>query len=306
MLLLLLPEKMKASYRFPQQQQLPPVLPTMADAMLPPSPTDPPRQCDLHEIIGTVKRTLGTPTKLLHFSNVSPEVFSSIASKSRPSKSIKLSYHSTTGKLAIKMPGRIHEMVSGEFIRLVDRQIDYMGLCDEIVFLPSPLTTIGDWNKEPNASWSPRKTNQLTVVVEVGSSESTSHLASDARGWLETPGTPAQACITIDVREDKELVLEIWKLGPRIYQLPTRQSPAQAFVEQHVVLVNNGGEVGISGWRKIGDDRVHSDQLQLHIDLFLGRPAAFPEQDIFLSSPTLTKFASQFWKLLRNNTKQGQ
>lgn len=86
-----------------------------------------------------------------------------------------------------------------------------------------------------------------------------------------------------------------------MYQLPTRQSPAQAFVEQHVVLVNNGGEVDISGWKKVGDDRIYTDKLQLHIDLFLGRPAAFPEQDIFLGSPTLTKFASRFWKLLGSN-----
>jgi hypothetical protein len=52
-----------------------------------------------------------------------------------------------------------------------------MGVFDEFIPLAS-----GNWAKEPDACWAAESTDDLTVVLEVGTSESALRLAIDARG----------------------------------------------------------------------------------------------------------------------------
>ena len=181
------------------------------------------------------------------------------------------------------MPGYNHETVTSTFRAFIDRQIIIMGLFDDVVFRGSPLTSLGDWNKEPGASWAPRKSDNLSVVLEVGSSESANKLATDAKGWLETPGATVEVCLTIDIRNDTELVIDVWRLGARTDGVLSRPSPFQAVREQHLVIVNNGEETEVHGWRLLYNvEKIFNDELRLESDVFIGRLTPAPHQAILL------------------------
>ncbi|KAL4943630.1 hypothetical protein BDV06DRAFT_189533 [Aspergillus oleicola] len=148
----------------------------------------------------TLHDNLHTDHEVLDFSGVSAEDFNFLASDSnRPLKSAKLSYNFLTRCLTIKIPGFAHETITGLFKAMVDKQLFEVGVFNEFIPRASLLTVLGNWAKEPDACWAPESTDDLTVVLEVGASESAPRLAINARGWLETPGTTVKACITINL-----------------------------------------------------------------------------------------------------------
>ncbi|KAL4733710.1 hypothetical protein BDV11DRAFT_199559 [Aspergillus similis] len=67
----------------------------------------------------------------------------------------------------------------------------------ECLSLSSPRNELRNWIKEPVLCWAPAASSKPTCVIEIGTSESASHLLTDAYGWLEAPQSPVQAVITI-------------------------------------------------------------------------------------------------------------
>jgi hypothetical protein len=110
-----------------------------------------------------------------------------------------------------------HKELAGLLRALSDEQLFRMDVSGEFTLLSYLLTTLGSWAKEPDAAWSPESTGNLVVVLEVGSSEPSQQLRIDAREWIESSGTTVESCITIDLSEQNNLTIDIWKLG-RIYR----------------------------------------------------------------------------------------
>ena len=99
------------------------------------------------------------------------------------------------------MPGWDHENLAFLVRKLIYKQLIAMDVDLECLTLGSPRNELGDWIKEPDVCWAPAfSSNKPTCVIEIGTSESTSHLSVDAHGWLEAPQSPVQAVITISCK----------------------------------------------------------------------------------------------------------
>ena len=126
---------------------------------------------------------------------------------------------------------------------MVDQQLFSMGVSHEFAALSSPRVGLSDWAKEPDASWTPETLVDLTVVLEVGASESAApRVAADARGWLENPRSTVKACVTIDLTRQNNLVSDVWQRGERLHRPATRNYPNTAIRVQHVQILH--GEAG--------------------------------------------------------------
>lgn len=240
-----------------------------------------------------------TGREVVEFSGVSANEFEFLASdRNRPLKSAKLSYNFLTEVLTIKMPGYAHEVITGLFKAMVDQQLFAMDVSSEFVPLASPLTVLGNWAKEPDACWALESTGDLTVVLEVGASESAPRLAVDARGWLETLGTAVKACITIDLSRANNITIDVWRLRRRFYAMSTRNLPSLAVRVQHVEILNRETGPEIDGWTTDENpDAAPTDEIRLDFAMFVGRPATTGcEQDIVIDRNLLMEFANRFWR----------
>ncbi|KAL4784101.1 hypothetical protein BJX76DRAFT_367850 [Aspergillus varians] len=238
--------------------------------------------------VASLQRNLYTGCEVLEFSG---------SDSNRPLKSAKFSYNFLTKLLIIKMPGLAHETLTGLFKAMIDKQLVTMGVFDELVPRASPMAVMGNWAKEPNACWAPESTDDLSVVLEVGASESAPQLAIDARGWLETPGTTVKICITIDLGPENNLTIDMWRLGRRVYTVSSRNLPSPAIRMQHVKILH--GETGpeIHGWKiDQSTGAIPTHEIRLDFTTFVGRPAVTDfEQDIVIDRNRLIKFANKFW-----------
>ncbi|GIK03242.1 hypothetical protein Aspvir_007311 [Aspergillus viridinutans] len=249
--------------------------------------------------VASIEDSLNTSCDFIQFSNVSAKDFEFLASdKNRTLKSARFSYNFVTECLTIKMPQWDHKELAGLFRAMIDEQLFSMLVSGEFISLSSPLTVLGSWAKEPDAAWSPESTGNLTVVLEVGDSESAQQLAINARGWLESPGTTAETCITIDLSEENNLTIDVWRLDRRVYAVSTRRLPSPAVRVQHVKILNGDAGPQIDGWKmdeNMGE--IPTDEIQLDFAMFVGRRATTSiEQDIVISRDLLMAFANRFWR----------
>ncbi|KAL4818653.1 hypothetical protein BDW67DRAFT_157064 [Aspergillus spinulosporus] len=246
----------------------------------------------------TLQDNLHSGHEVLDFSGVSAEDFNFLASDShRPLKSAKFTYNFLTGLLTIRMSRFAHDTITGLFRAMVDKQLFTMGIYDEVLPLASPLTVLDNWAKEPDACWAPESTGNLTVVLEVGASESAPRLAIDAKAWLETPGTTVKACIIIDISQANSLIIEVWQLGRRAYTVSSRNLPSPAMRVQHVEIFDGEVEPQIHGWKTDQDSGVaFTDEIRLEFAILAGRPPATNlEQDVVMDRSILIAFAKRFW-----------
>ncbi|PYH89151.1 hypothetical protein BO71DRAFT_403284 [Aspergillus ellipticus CBS 707.79] len=249
--------------------------------------------------VASLRDNLHTGLEVLEFSGVSANDFEFLSSdRNRPLKSAKFSYNFLTELLTIKMPGFAHETLTGLFKAMIDKQLFAMGVFDELIPRASLLTVLGNWAKEPDACWAPESTDDLTVVLEVGASESAPRLAIDARGWLETPGTTVRTCITIDLSRENNLTIDVWRLGRRAYAVSSRNLPSPAVRVQRVEILSGEAGPEICGWKTDQNtDTIPTDEIRLDFAMFVGRPAATdPEQDIVIDRNLLMTFANRFWR----------
>ncbi|PKX94696.1 uncharacterized protein P174DRAFT_512809 [Aspergillus novofumigatus IBT 16806] len=229
-----------------------------------------------------------TRDQYLVYAGVPPEVFSKLVEeKSRVNKSSRFTYSNNTGTLIIKvMLHPEHDIAARRFDLLIASELDTMGVHD-IDPLGSTTVTIGSWKKEADCSWGPfQQRAELNLAVEIGLSESMRHLATDARGWLETPSSTVKLVVTISIdRTQPEVVFRRWELAPRSYRLVTRSSPASARNSSttRVYRVNN-------------TTSVDGGELVLPFDKIVGRQATGPhERDIILSEGALQDYAERLW-----------
>lgn len=132
--------------------------------------------------------------------------------KSRTSKICHLSYNAHTGILIVnvKLNSVPYALAIRSFDLLIAFELSAMNIRREVKPYGSVTTTIGNWTKEPDCSWSPAK-GRINCVVEVGLSESTRHLSFDARYWLETHSSSVELVVTITVNRDHpEIIFNRW------------------------------------------------------------------------------------------------
>lgn len=208
-------------------------------------------------------------------------------------KYARFRYNSSTNTLIAKvMKSPIHDLVTGICVRSIEYQTCIMGLTNELLPVGGFTFRLNNWAKEADYCWAPsRQLPNPTLVIETGISESSTQLAIDARGWLETPGSPVRQVITIDINQDRPIITaKLWKL----------------------VNLNNDrrvtrGDIGRA--REVHTIQISLDQttpqptivvpssLQVSFDLVVGRPPrqGTPEADFVITQDQLRQIAKQVW-----------
>ncbi|CAK96845.1 hypothetical protein CBS115989_6692 [Aspergillus niger] len=252
----------------------------------------------LRKFTNTLKAHLSEGTNILEFSEVTKDDFSVLSSsKARPFKSVKYAYNSLLRTLTCRLPKTPHVDVTGQFRRLIERQLMLMGVDREVANQSSPLTQIGCWTKEPDTCWIPRDTDTPSVVLETGASETAAHLAYSARGWLETPGSTVLACITIEIGQGNELNIDVWRQGLRRHGMVTRYRNVPAVQQQHITIKDDPAGPQIEGW-KLDDDLgvVNTTELLFDFSMFTKRPPENDlEHDIVLKYDILNQLGATFF-----------
>lgn len=125
------------------------------------------------------------------------------------------SYYCKEHILVFKMPNKPHEVENRVLTRLIDSELDRMGVSEEVVETGSTTRLTTEWRKESDSSWEPVNFPQYgfnpTFTIEVGLPESASKLALDARGWLESKKSETRLVLTVEIPMTTPLIkMELW------------------------------------------------------------------------------------------------
>ncbi|CAI7646826.1 unnamed protein product [Penicillium glandicola] len=254
---------------------------------------------------------LRTNQQIIKFRPVPEKEFDILsADGTRPCKFVKLQYHRPTEILLVKVvPGWDHENLISLIRKLIDKELIAMDVDLECLTLGSPRNELGDWVKEPDICWAPAfSSNKPTCVVEIGTSESVSHLSVDAHGWLEASQSPVQVVITISFKylcaetDENPLSISVWKTGRRLSNIDTRNNLLPAIRTAHLDVWNLAGSLSVSGFSHDIDMQtpVSANEISLPLELFIGRPCSRPgEHDIVITRDKLLWVVHQLWEYRR-------
>lgn len=242
-----------------------------------------------------------THDQYLLFTSVPKAEFSSLSEDlSQASKFCRFSYNSETGTLVTKvMPTPEHEIAAATFQNLIFLELHAMDLDDEVDTLNTMTVTIGSWKKQADCCWAPAsQSTALSLVAEVGLSESSQKLAIDARGWLEISTLSVQLVITIEInRQTPEVIIHRWELRPRQYPLSTRSSPFSARRTATLKLSHTNNATSVTGESQTDNTTTTVTQLDLPFEKVVGRPPNPPhERDFVISEQQLRKFGEKIWR----------
>ncbi|KAJ5977523.1 hypothetical protein N7501_000865 [Penicillium viridicatum] len=276
------------------------------------------KYCGVDDFLDVARRQydslqqLKTNQQILKFRSVAEKEFDILsADDTRPCKFVKLQYHRPTELLLVKvMPGWDHENLIFLVRKLIERQLIAMDVDLECLTLGSPRNELGDWIKEPDVCWaSAFSSNKPTCVIEIGTSESTSHLSVDAHDWLEAPQSPVQAVITISFKylyaetDENPLSISVWEKGRRLSSVDTQYNLSPAVRTAHVDVWNAAGSLSVSGFYYDLDMQitVSTDEFHLPLELFIGRPPSRPgEHDVVITQDKLLWIVHQLWEYRRH------
>ena len=215
-------------------------------------------------------------------------------------KYCRLCYDSDTKTLVTKaLPSPEHEIVTASLQILIAFQLHSMELDDEVDCLNSTTVGIGNWNKEADCCWAPAaQKTELSFVLEVGLSESSRHLAIDARGWLETRGTSVNLVITIEIDRAHPIVnIHQWELGTPNCSISTRSSPRLAYRTATIKLSYANGVISVAGESYADNVPSSITQLELPFEKVVTRPPNSPlERNIIISEQDRRKLAGKIWR----------
>ncbi|KAJ5795227.1 hypothetical protein N7457_001826 [Penicillium paradoxum] len=162
----------------------------------------------------------------------------------------------------------------------------------------STTVTVGNWTKEADCCWAPASTNaRLSFVVEVGLSESARQLALDARSWLEPHSSSVKLVVTISInRQNPEIILQRWELGPPGYGALTRSRTLSAHCTSSLKLSRMNHTTLITGESYTDGTTTATTQLDLPFEKVVGRPLHQPlERDLVIPGQELRSFAEDIW-----------
>ncbi|PLN79563.1 hypothetical protein BDW42DRAFT_172508 [Aspergillus taichungensis] len=240
-----------------------------------------------------------TRDQYMVFSSVPPAEFSILDDdRQRTGKYYRRFYHELTGTLLIKiMPNPAHELAAESFKSLIAVKLHIMNVDDEVWPYGSTTVTGGGWTKQADCCWAPASTNaSLSLVVEVGLSESARRLALDAHGWLELQSS-VRIVVTISIKSERpEIVFTRWELLPRIDGAITRASPASARRVVSLKLCRMNDTTSVIGESTMNGISTTS-QLVIPFDKLVNRAPHHPtEKDLVITEEELKRLAERVWK----------
>jgi hypothetical protein len=139
------------------------------------------------------------------------------------------------------MPLGAHEAAIRYFDILVLRELQTMQLDEEVEYLGSKKVTAGAWTKEADSSWRPMTENKMTLILEVGNSESANHLKTLTHAWLESADAQIGFTISIDQNVPR-IEIERWELVPHLPSITTRAAPTSIAAATSAITVAKVGD----------------------------------------------------------------
>ncbi|CAG8074586.1 unnamed protein product [Penicillium olsonii] len=205
----------------------------------------------------------------------------------------KISYNPATNILVAKMPEATHEQAAVAFNDMLMRALQPLGLEREIrSWGAAKLTAADGTSKEANAGWGPRRPprgapKRPSVVLEVGSSETSAKLRRDAHYWVDPARGKADMAIGVKVYAKKpQITIDLWEWNSQ------RSRPIQ---RAHLTMMKSHGNVHF-------DPDQPTPQLSIPFNLFFRRPAENKkERDIFFLTQELVEFATLVWEMQFEN-----
>ncbi|KAI9374194.1 hypothetical protein BJX61DRAFT_541027 [Aspergillus egyptiacus] len=212
----------------------------------------------------------------------------------------RIYYNEARRHLLVKPVGLAHE----EATRFLSRNIEYiahdMNLGNAFHSTGSALMDLGNGvRKCPDSSWLPRvlpagRTQQWpSVVVEVGHSDTTSHLRSTADLWIERSAGQVNVVILVSIKKG-DILVEKW--------VPSHAGPVRAGLRRGPALRRRGQSATCQqGIRvvKTGDRQNNvvpvttgAPLIITFEEFFLRAPNPPQEHDIVISSQTLEIMAT--------------
>jgi hypothetical protein len=181
--------------------------------------------------------------------------------------------------------GATHETAAGTFVRILDGKFTEMQLDEVVDSHASQTMQMGNISKEPDGSWGPVSKDYVTLILEMGASESEHHVDLDAYIWIESEGSHVSQAITIKVAHGQaDIIIQLWE-ARTIRQLRSiRYQRAFKAQEVHISLIDNVPTA--------------SGCLQLSFEKIFERPPrpGTSEGDIIFTTDNLTYIAKRVWR----------
>lgn len=208
----------------------------------------------------------------------------------------KISYNPATNILVVKMPEATHEQAAIAFDDMLKLALKPLGLEREILSWGAARLTAADGtSKEADGGWSPRRPprgapKRPSMVLEVGSSETSAKLRRDAHYWVDPARGKADMAIGVKVYAKKpQITIDQWEWNSQLSR------PIQ---KAHLTIMKSHGKVYF-------DPDQPTPQLLIPFDLLFRRPAENnKERDIVVPAQELVEFATLVWEMQFENEEE--
>jgi hypothetical protein len=208
----------------------------------------------------------------------------------------RIGYNPATNILIAKMAEATHEEAAIAFDDMVKTALEPMGLKKAIQSWGTKKLIAADGTtKQADGGWSPLRPprgapKRPSVVLEVGSSETSAKLRRDAHYWVDPARGQADMAIGVKVYAKKpQITIEQWEWNTQ------RSRPVQT---ARLTITKSKGKVYF-------DPDQPTPQILIPFDLLFRRPAENNrERDLVLSTQELVEFAIMVWQVQFEDEEQ--
>lgn len=202
-------------------------------------------------------------TSYLHVSDIDQALFKRLQEDADLFRGVKAFIDHSHRQVLYKMPSRVHEQIATTFHSFVILKLAEIGLSmfnKTVISCGSGRQDGVACSKEPDWSFMPGNMSDgalggseyPSLILEVGYSESTNHLRSDARWWYANThqnksqlGTKLVVLIHADPADPRNIDIEIWTEIANPSTAPdTRGRPAKALSCTQRASLRGGSVVG--------------------------------------------------------------
>ncbi|KAJ6018815.1 hypothetical protein N7499_010004 [Penicillium canescens] len=161
-----------------------------------------------------VSKIRAKDTGYLWFSDITEATFYQLQDgTSRSTRRLHYFYNFDERKLRVRMPSKAHDSLAVQLSYLISDKLRSAGLLNTTC-VPnlSPSIRLGNTAAQPDGCWGPLNSEDVTVGIEVGNSESEHELEHDARHWIGHAESSFQICLTVKLTKDPDMItLSVWR-----------------------------------------------------------------------------------------------
>jgi hypothetical protein len=217
------------------------------------------------------------------------------------SKGIRMTYHTDTNILIVKVPTAEHEHAHILLADEVNAKLERMGLPRRSMIGSGATKYDGsNTSKEGDSSYRPKwcragKGHWPTLVFEAGLSEPLAKLRTDAEWWLHNSRGEVKIVIIILIRPaQKSIWIEKWCLQPRTPVAPATRANAPIATKIQELSITSNLSIPTSA-DNITTYTVTGAPLILEFEKLLLRAPVPPEGDVIFTAADLQALADEFW-----------